>query len=266
MKTKIIFFSAFCSLFCSSVLFANELVLSGIYQGKNLYFTNPSLGENEGYCAYEIIVNNTVYNSTLNSSTFGIYLDGIGLKFGQDFKIVIKHHEGCSPTLVNPEVLQPISTFSIIESNLELNDNLVFKTKDEAGKLVFHVEEFRWGKWSEIKRIPGEGGPQENEYSVKVYPFNGENKFRVYQIYDKYKKHYSEEMVFNVEKEPVKVLTKLHKVKKEIVFSDVTRYAIIDDYGAELISGQGKNVDVAELKKGNYFLTFDNEYVVIKKK
>lgn len=266
MKTKTTLFIIFCSMFCSSILFANEMILSGVYQGKNLYFTNPSIDDSKEYCAYEIIVNNEIYENEINSSTFGIYLDVIGLKFGQDFQIIIKHHEGCSPELVNPDVLKPLSTFSITESNLALNENLVFKTKDESGKLVFYVEEYRWGKWNEIKRIPGEGGPQENEYSVKVYPFNGENKFRVYQIDDKYQRYYSEEMVFNVEKEPVKVLTKLHKVKKEIVFSDVTRYAIIDDYGAELISGQGKNVDVAELKKGNYFLTFDNEYVVIKKK
>ncbi|MCK9256127.1 MAG: hypothetical protein GX793_09300 [Bacteroidales bacterium] len=266
MKTLSTLFIIFCLIFFSSLASANEMVLSGIYQGKNLYFLNPIIDENQEYCAYEIRVNGKLYDDVINSSTFGIYLDYLGLKFGQDFKIIIKHHENCYPKLINPEVLKPLSTFKITDTELTMNNNLVFKTENESGKLVFHVEEFRWGKWNEIKKIPGEGGPQNNEYSVKVYPFNGENKFRIYQMDDKYKKFYSNEMIFNVERENIKIKTNINKVKKEIEFSDFTRYAIIDEYGAELIAGQGKTINLAELKKGTYFLNYDNEYVLIRKK
>lgn len=246
--------------------FSGEMVLKGVYQGKNLYIINPLLDDNQNYCVFEVKINGKEYNDIINSSTFGIFLENLGFKYGQEFNILIKHHDNCYPKLVNSEVLKPISTFQIVDFSLGSNNILTFTTENESAKLTFYVEEYRWGKWNEIKKVPGEGGPQSQVYSLKVYPFTGENKFRIYQMDEKYKKFYSNEMVFNLEREKIKIISNVNKVKKEIEFSEVTRYSIVDDYGAELISGHGKTIDTNELNKGSYFLNYDNEYVLIKKK
>lgn len=247
-------------------LIADEMLLKGIYQGKDLYIINPMSDAGEEYCAYEVTINGTKFDDVINSSAFRIYLDFAGLEFGQEYTVAIQHHENCTPKLVNPEVLKPLCTFSIINTDLGYNDVLKFTTDNESGKLTFFVEEYRWGKWLETAKIPGEGGPGTRDYSVKVRPFSGENKYRVYQIDHLNRKFYSDEIVYNLEREKITISTSLSKVGKEIVFSTVTRYVVVNEFGEELISGNGDVVDVSNLKKGVYFLNYENEYVVFKKK
>ncbi|MEJ5266246.1 MAG: hypothetical protein WHW07_00370 [Bacteroidales bacterium] len=265
-NNKLIFGIVLLLIMTFQISKADELVFKGVYQGKDLFIINPMIDIGEEYCAYEILVNNIKYDDEIRSSAFKISLDFLNLKYGEEFEVVIKHRSDCTPKLVNPEVLKPLSTYEIINYELGYNDLLRFTTTNESGKLTFYVEEYRWNRWIERGRIMGEGGPGNRNYSVKIYPFAGENKFRVYQIDHLGRRHYSEEFVFNIDKEPVKVMTKLSKVGKEIVFSGLTAYAVVNDFGEELITGVGTSIDVSNLKKGQYFLNFENEYVVFKKK
>ena len=266
MKISTLAFFVLALMFLSSEIKADEMILKGIYQGKDLYIINPMLDAGEEYCAYEVLINNQTFDDIINSSAFRISLDRAGLLFGQEYEVIIKHGDNCTPKLVNPEVLKPLCTYEIISADLGYNDVLKFVTDKESGQLTFYIEEFRWNQWMEVGRLPGEGGPGNRNYSQKVYPFAGENRFRLYQIDHLNRKFYSDELLFNVEKDPVKVTTPLAKVGKEISFSANTRYAVINDYGEELVSGTGNVVDVSEIKKGQYFLNFENEYVVFKKK
>ncbi len=259
-------FLLFIGIFGCFTSKADELVFKGVYQGKDLFIINPMLDMGEEYCAYEVYVNNKKYDDVINSSAFRISLDFAGLQFGEEYEVVIKHHSECTPKLVNPEVLKPLSTYQIVDAELGYNDMFKFTTTNESAKLTFFVEEYRWGRWIERGKVPGDGGPGNRTYSIKVYPFNGENKFRVYQIDHLNRKFYSDEYVFNIDKETVEVTSNLSKVKKEITFSGITYYLVIDEFGEELISGVGNSVDVSNLKKGEYFLNFENEYVTFKKK
>lgn len=266
MKISTLTMGVFLLLFLNNTAQADEMVLNGIYQGKDLYIINPMLDMGEEYCAYEVLINDISFDDVINSSAFRITLDQVGLQFGQEYSVVIKHHEDCTPKLVNPEVLKPLSTYEIIDYELGYNDILKFTTQNESGKLTFYVEEYRWGRWLERGQIAGEGGPENRIYSQKIYPYNGENLFRIYQVDHLYRKFYSDTIVFNIDKEPTKPTTPLKKVKKEITFSGQTYYAVINEFGEELLSGSGTVADVSNLKKGEYFLNFENEYVVFKKK
>jgi len=266
MKYSTLAFLTIALMFSSISSSADEMVLKGVYQGKDLYIINPMLDMGEEYCAYEVLINDTKFEDVINSSAFRITLDYAGLEFGQEFQVTIKHHENCTPKLVNPEVLKPLCTYEITSHELGYDNILKFLTDNESGKLTFYIEEFRWGKWIEIGRIQGEGGPGSRKYSQKVYPFKGENRYRVYQIDHLNRKFYSDEMVYEMDKEPVVVTSKLLKVTRDITFSSYTYYAVINEFGEELISGTGDVVDVSNLKKGEYFLNFENEYVVFKKK
>ncbi len=266
MKHSTLTFLTIALVFSGLIAKADEMILKGVYQGKDLYIINPMLDVGEEYCAYEVLVNDKKFEDVINSSAFRITLDYAGLQFGQDYEVVIKHRADCTPKLVNPEVLKPLCTYEIASNTLGYDNVLKFTTNNESGKLPFHLEEFRWGKWIEVGQIPGEGGPGSRTYSKKVYPFNGENRYRVYQVDHINKKHYSDEMVYQMEKEPVTVTSKLAKASKEITFSSYTYYAVINEFGEELISGTGDVVDISNLKKGEYFLNYENEYKVFKKK
>lgn len=245
---------------------ADEMILKGVYQGKDLYIINPMLDIGEEYCAYEVLINGKEFEDVVNSSAFRITLDYAGLQFGEDYRIVIKHHENCTPKIANPEVLKPLCTYTITDFELGYNNVLKFTTNHESGKLPFYIEEFRWNKWIEIGQIPGEGGPGSRNYSQKVYPFNGENKYRIYQVDHLNRKFYSDDIIFELEKDGISVTSKLSKVKKEIILSGITYYVVVNEFGEELVSGIGDIIDVSNLKKGEYFLNFENEYVVFKKK
>lgn len=245
---------------------ASEMLLKGIYQGKDLYIMNPMLDAGEEYCVFEVLINNEKYNEVINSSAFRISLDYAGLQYGQEYVVTIRHHEFCTPKLVNPEVLKPLCTYEIASHELGYDNVLRFITANESGKLTFYIEEFRWGKWIEIGQIPGEGGPGSRSYSIKTYPFNGENRFRIYQIDHLKRKVYSDEIVYPINKEPIRIMTKLSGVSKEIVFSDNTSYEVINEFGEELISGVGNIVNVSRLTKGQYFLNYENEYILFIKR
>lgn len=253
-------------MFISTSLLADEMVLSGVYQGKDLYIINPMLDIGEEYCAYEVLINDLPFDDVINSSAFRITLEYAGLEFGQQYEVIIKHHEDCAPKLVNPEVLKPLSTYELIDYELGYNNILNFTTHNESGKLTFHVQEYRWNKWIEIGQIPGEGGPEDRKYTQKVYPYNGENLYRVYQVDHLNRTFYSDTLTVTIDKEPVTITVPLKKVKKEIIFSGETSYAVINEFGEELITGNGSVVDVSNLKKGEYFINFENEYQVFKKK
>ena len=77
---------------CASSM-AGEIVLSGIYQEKNLYIMNPFAPSGEGFCVTEIKVNGITTSDDINSSAFEIDLAADRLKKGDDVKIIIKHKE-----------------------------------------------------------------------------------------------------------------------------------------------------------------------------
>ncbi len=266
VKYSTLTFLIIMMIFAGKTVKADEMILKGVYQGLDLYIINPMLDIGEEYCAYEVLINGTPFNDVINSSAFRITLDYVGLQFGQEYEVIIKHHPDCTPKLVNPEVLKPLSTYELLSYELGYNDILNFTTHKESGKLTFYIEEFRWNKWIQIGEILGEGGPDDRVYSQKIYPFDGENRYRIYQTDHLNRKFYSDEMIIKVDKKDVKVTCSLKKVKREITFSGDTYYSVINQFGEELITGNGNVVDVSNLKKGEYFLNFENEYEVFKKR
>ena len=99
---------------CKTVSLAGNIVLEGNYQGKNLYIKNPYAGTGVGFCVFEVTVNGSVTTDEWNSSAFEIDLSIHDLDLGDQVVVVIKHKDDCpTPKVLNPEVLNPKSTFKI---------------------------------------------------------------------------------------------------------------------------------------------------------
>jgi hypothetical protein len=255
-------------LLLSAVVFAGEIKLSGIYQGKNIYVMNPFAAAGVGFCVFEVKVNDRVTTDEINSSAFEIDLSIYQFNIGDRVSVEIKSKGGCSPKVLNAEVLKPTSTFSASALRVSKEGVLTWTTTGESGSLPFTVEQFRWNKWIAIATVDGIGTPGSNSYQVQVSPHAGENVFRVKQVDYTKQPRYSRETKFRSMSPPV-TYSPQKSVAGEILFSSETMYEIYNPFGNLILKGIGTKVDVSglqKLDKYNYILHFDNQVVQFNKK
>lgn len=237
------------------------LSVEGTYQGKNLYVQNPMDDEGFGYCATKVTVNGDIMPGGTSVGAFEIDFALFNIEIGEPVFIVIEHHDGCKPKILNPEVLLPRSTFNVTKMDISTDGKLSWTTTDEQGKLPFFVEQYRWNKWVTVGEVQGKGGNAENSYEFTVTPHSGENTVRIVQVDHSGTKRPSKEVKFT--SNVPKVTKTPAKVKDEIKFVAngkpiETRYEIYDAYGNIVKKGVGSSVNCTNLLKGVYYINFDN--------
>ena len=252
-------------LFAGLTVFASgEIVLKGIYQGKNVYVMNPFASSGVGFCVYEVTVNGQLTTDEINSSAFEIDLSVFQFSKGDKLIILIKHKDGCLPKVINPEVLKPQSTYTASLMKVSRDGNLTWTTKGESGSLKFIVEQFRWNKWMKVATVVGKGTGGTNKYTVKINPHAGNNRFRIKQVDYTRKPRYSKEVRYRSMLPPITY--EPSKPTTEIIFSSETLFEIYDYYGNLVKKGTGVRVDISSLKKGDYFLNYGTKTETFKKK
>lgn len=234
-----------------------SIILQGHYQGRNIYVQNPFGSSGVGFCVTKVTVNGDVTTDEIASSAFEIDFSNFQLTVGDPVEVEIFHKLDCSPKVINPQVLEPQSTFETISINIGSDEVLNWKTKGETGKLTFIVEQYRWNKWIKVGEVEGEGTPGEHEYKFKVTTHSGENKFRVKQVDYTGRPRMSPAATYSNTTMP-EVTFYPKKVKTEITFSQKTLFEIFDSFGNIVKKGYGDKVDCGTLKKGLYYLNFDN--------
>jgi len=248
----------------SFLAFGQQLTLNGVYQGDNLYVMNPFSSSGVGFCIQEVRVNDKVSTDEIASSAFEIDLSQYNLKKGDAVKIVIKHKQGCNPKILNPNVIQTKSTFRATKIVVGRDKILRWTTTGETGSLDFIIEQYRWNKWVKLGKVKGKGGNKTNQYTFKIIPHSGQNKFRVKQIDHSKKARYSQDAVYRSMLPQVSFEYK--KSNNEIKFSSLTMYEIYNGFGNIVLKGTGESVNVQKLKAGNYYLNYDNKMDAFKKK
>ncbi|MGB0932714.1 MAG: hypothetical protein ACPGU5_00425 [Lishizhenia sp.] len=253
--------SIFAIIATSFILRAN-LSLEGSYQGKNLYVQNPESADGFGFCATKVTVNGDVMPGDIGRLAFEIDFSFFNLKVGDHVFIVIFHEDECKPKILNSEVLLPRSTF--IEELITVTDEglLKWSTSNEQGKLPYFIEQFRWSKWVKVGEVDGSGLPKLSEYQFQLIPHSGENKVRVVQIDHSGQKRKGSEIVFTSSITEVQMTPK--KVKKVIKFTSKgnsvsTKYEIYDAHGNIVKKGFGATVNCENLRKGIYYINYDNK-------
>lgn len=237
------------------------LSVEGTYQGKNLYVQNPMDDEGFGYCATKVTVNGDIMPGGTSVGAFEIDFAQFNIEIGEPVFIVIEHHDGCKPKILNPEVLLPRSTFNVTKMEISQDGKLKWSTTDEQGKLPFFIEQYRWNKWVQVGEVQGKGGNTENSYEFVVTPHSGENTIRIVQEDHSGTKRPSKEVKFT---STIPKVTKTPtKVKDEIKFVAngqpiETRYEIYDAYGNIVKKGVGSSVNCTNLLRGVYYINFDN--------
>ncbi len=246
------------ALLVSLPLWAGTLVLEGNYQGKNLFIQNPFSEAGVGFCVYEVTVNDQIATDEINSSAFEVDMANFGLKIGDKVTVKIKHKDGCTPLVLNPEVLRPKSTFDIVKQEVTTGGVFKWTTSNETGELPFIVEQKRWNKWVRVGEVPGMGTAGEHSYEFKITPHSGENTFRVKQVDLTKKARFSQNVNYTDPLVPL-ITWGPTKVKDVITFSGNTLYEVYDQWGNIVKRGYANSLDVTTLKKDMYYLNYDNK-------
>jgi len=254
---KLIFLPAF--LFLAVGLQAqSKLTVEGNYQGKNLYVQNPYASNNVGFCTIKVLVNGNTTPDAIESSAYEIDLSLYKLRIGDPVTVVIEHKVDCSPKVLNPEVLKPRSTYEIVNMSVDPKGKLTWKTKNENGKLPFVIEQYVWNKWITVGEVDGKGTSTENNYEFQLTPHSGENKVRIKQVDYTGKPNPSQAKTFT-DASISAVDFNPKTVKDKITFTSKTRYEIYDSYGNIVKKGYANEVDCTNLKKGAFYINFDNK-------
>ena len=254
MRTVILSFASMLTLHAM----AGVIVLDGHYQGKNVFVQNPFSEAGVGFCVFEVTVNDQIATDEINSSAFEIDLGNYELKIGDAIVVKIKHKDGCTPLVLNPEVLKPKSTFDVISQSIGPDGTYTWTTTNETGELPFIVEQKRWNKWVKAGEVMGIGTPGEHTYQFKVTPHSGENTFRVRQV-DLTKRSRFSESIKYTDPTVAPVTWSPEKPKDAITFSAKTLYEVYDQYGNIVKRGYNSTIDVSDLKKDLYYLNYDNK-------
>jgi len=264
---KIIYVILSLFIVTSNLLADSEIKLSGIYQGENLYVMNPFSPSGVGFCIFEVLVNGQTSTDEIASSAFEIDLSIYNFKLGEPVEVIIKHRDGCTPQILNPEVIKPKSTFNVESITLSKNGKLNWVTSGEVGSIPFYVEQFKWNKWVRVATINGTGTPGLNNYSTNVRFVSGINKFRVRQVDYSKKSRTSQIVEYKNLAAPVTFKPgNGMKTSKLLKFSAATDYEIYNYYGQLVLKGYGDEVDVSSYKEGTYFLNYDNKTETFDKK
>ena len=237
---------------------AGVIFLEGNYQGRNLFIQNPFSEAGVGFCVFEVTVNNMIATDEINSSAFEIDMNNFGLSIGDPVVVRIRHKDGCTPVVLNPEVLRPKSTFDIVRQSISPDGLYTWVTSNETGELPYIVEQRRWNKWVKVGEVMGKGKPGEHTYTFQVTPHSGENTFRVKQVDLSRRARLSENVKFTDNRVPI-VTWGPQRPKDEITFSSKTLFEIYDQYGNIVKRGYGDRIDVSSLKKDLYYLNYDNK-------
>jgi hypothetical protein len=252
------------SFFIATLASAEVIVLSGVYQGKDIYVKNPVTSSGVGFCVFEVLVNGQITSDEVNAPSFAIDLGAHGLRIGATVEITLRLKEDCQVKILNPEAIYPTSTFEVIDISLLPNGELMWRTNQESAGIPYAIEQYRWNKWAKVGEVKGNGGAGEHAYTFKAYLHSGENKFRISQL-DYRGNRYSQEVTVISDKPAVSLVSP--KFSKTIELSGETEYEMYSEFGLMFKSGRGATIDTSKLTKGTYYLNFDNQAgVMITKK
>ena len=237
--------------------FAGEIILTGVYQGRNIFVRNPYIPDQNRFCITGIFVNNFPLNNLPKTSAIQIDLSGFSLN--EEITIRIVHDDSCRPLVVNPEVIKQAREFEFLYVQVDdLSINWITTGESPGG--VFELEKLKWEGWEKIIQIPGKGQFDNNQYSIEAFHYTGDNSYKLTYTNKEGEKFMSEEVSFYSLLDPI-VMYPGEKIYDWISLSRETDYKIYNDYDTLMIKGFGDEINVSMLDYGDFYIILEDEPV-----
>lgn len=241
-------------LLCSLKALSQEVVVKGTYQGKNVYVQNPLTPDQKNYCTQTVYLNGSlIINSPPRTSSFEIDLSH--LQIGNSVEIRIVHSNGCKPKVINPWVLQGHSSFRFVSLTAD-EKNISWSVEGETANSVYYIEKLENNNWTNLSTLQVQNPQKVNNYTLSVSHHTGLNKYRVKHQERNGQITYSNVLEYNYRQGEVKFYPR--NVNNKIYFTAEVTYEILNLQGQVLKKGKGKEVDVSNLSKGVYKISFGN--------
>ena len=238
--------------------------VAGLYQGENLLVVNETNPDGVGFCCYEVRVNGLVTADQVNSHAFEIDLRSHGIALGKGVAVRLMHRPGCAPRILNPEVIAPSPGFELIEFEADDNGEVRWVTSEERGRMPFVLQQLKWGKWVDVVRVDGLGGPGERYYNARFKPVRGENILRLTHLAADGALEVKGEARFTSDAAPIRF--DYDPRTERMAFSEETQYEVVNAFGTVVLQGHGKEVVLRYLARGEYFVNYGARSETFKKR
>ena len=168
-------------------------VISGIYQGKNVFIQNPSMGEGSAiFCTNDVYVNDVKVMSNITTGAYEIDLSAV--RISSQITIKITHKDGCKPRVLNPQVIKPSSMFHYNSFQVD-KEHFIWSTRGEKPRAKYMLEYYANDKWNMLKEMPNKGSVILNNYDTDGVMV-GNHKYRLKLIEAEGRVHYSQIVEF----------------------------------------------------------------------
>jgi hypothetical protein len=232
---------------------AGEIVLSGVYQGKNIFVQNPLNAENKTYCTEEVWVNDSKKMTQIRSSAYEIDLSFLGRSDSVTIRIV--YRDDCMPKVLNAYVLRPSSGFQLVSFEAK-GENLVWSVSGETQLHTYTVQQLVNNIWMDVQVVKS-AGDGANLYTMAVPNAARASTYRVKALDGKtHQLIYSGELNYLPTQQLITFYPK--SVSSKITLSDVAIYEVRSSDGKVLKKGRGSEITLSELKSGVYYLNINN--------
>jgi len=228
-------------------------VLSGSYQGKDVFVRNPYVKNLGRFCTQQVFVNDRKVFDQPKVSAYKIDLSYLEIN---DLVVIrITHSEGCQPSIVNPHVLKSNSSFKFITTETD-NNSISWKTKGEEIRGSYIIEQKTdEADWGPIDTVTAKAELDINRYIIAAPHQKGVNHYRIKYVDSSGLENYSLEMLYT-KKEQITFYPSI--ATTSLTLSDTAKYIITDFTGREVKKGKGLEILVNELKPGEYYITIQN--------
>ncbi|MCS7018049.1 MAG: hypothetical protein RMJ87_02855 [Cytophagales bacterium] len=234
-----------------SAAYAGEIVLTGVYNGKNIYIHNPiNAGKS---CITGIVLNGKVLPAP-QSSAIDVDLSHLQMKDRVELRII--HSDDCRPKVINFTALVEKPDFQFAFSEVTAH-SIEWVGKGENKESKYFVEVFRNNTWYTVATKQCTALNGNNKYSLPIVHEGNICKYRIkYYNMMTGESSYSRQMEFiPAAQKPVKKAILANKIE----FTAETDYALLDNEYNVVLRGRGSIIDINNLKKGEYHLIFANQ-------
>lgn len=250
MRKVVIYLFVLCLI--PGAVNAAELVLNGVYQGKDIYVQNSYSRQEKAFCTLSVTVNDREVISNPTSSAFKISFSHLAI--GDIVVIRIHYREGCTPRIVNPDAIQPLRKFEFLTAQADRNAVSWLTRGEMPGGKYLIERKVANNDWEVVKEVPYQQDAQAGNYAIPIQHRGGENIYRIkYQGVNDVNA-YSVSFAYTYKETPITFYPV--EATRKLYLSEETDYLITDAKGKKYKRGRGRIIKIHNLKPGEYFLNY----------
>ena len=245
----------------TKTLFAGEIVLSGTYQGKDLYIQNPFNTATSSFCTDAVYINDRLVLDHPKASAFKIDLSFLS---ESDLVVIrILFQDDCQPGVVNPQVLKAPQDFQFLTAQAD-NNSVTWTAKGDKNGTYYLEHKWEKNDWDIVDTVEVISVFEQNKYAVEPSYLKGSNNYRVKFIDKDNEEFYSVEFQFTAADNYITFYPKI--ATSQLKLSDSCYFEVSDFFGKVIKKGAGRDVILIDLKPGKYYLNIQNRKEVFIKR